>query len=82
VHVRAIGVVRRVDDLGRFVIPKELRHSMSIVDGDKMEIYVTDEMIVLEKYRPSCMFCGSHEELVSFKGHPICTECIEAAKRV
>lgn len=55
---------------------------MSIVDGDRMEIYVSEEMIVLEKFRPSCMFCGSHEELATFKGRPVCGECIEAARRV
>ncbi|MGB4338046.1 MAG: AbrB/MazE/SpoVT family DNA-binding domain-containing protein [Bacillota bacterium] len=80
--MRAIGVVRRVDELGRFVIPKELRHSLSIENGDRMEIYVQGEMIVLEKYRPSCMFCGSHEQLYQFKGSQICGACIEAARRI
>ncbi len=80
--MRAIGVVRRVDDLGRFVIPKELRHDLGIIDGDRMEIYVSNGMIVLEKCRPACMFCGNHEGLAEFKGNLICRGCTQAAKRI
>lgn len=80
--MRAVGIVRRVDELGRFVIPKELRHTIGIDSGDHMEIYVNGEMIVLQKFRPSCIFCGSHDSLVDFKGSLICQGCVNSAQRI
>ncbi len=70
------GIVRRVDELGRLVIPKELRREIGVMDGDEVEILGGEGCIVIKKYSPVCFLCGSAEELVSFKGRKICSDCI------
>lgn len=77
---KATGIVRRVDDLGRVVIPKELRRVYGIADGDPVEIFTTGEEIVLRKYVPStgCTFCGTVTEYYAEMGdHRICPGCAE-----
>ncbi|PTX64230.1 transcriptional pleiotropic regulator of transition state genes [Melghirimyces profundicolus] len=75
--MQGIGIVRRVDHLGRIVLPKELRETMNIKPHDGVEIFVNDDTIVLQKYNPSCVFCDSSEELFYFKGKIICKGCLE-----
>lgn len=74
--MKSYGVVRRVDELGRIVIPKELRRTMGISELDPMEIYVANDAIVLTKFKPSCMFCGKQEETAIFKDKVFCNNCI------
>lgn len=74
--MKATGIVRNVDELGRIVIPKEMRTKMDISSSDPIEIYVEDDRIILTKYQNACMFCGGGLELTSFKGKKICTACI------
>lgn len=75
--MKATGIVRRVDELGRVVIPKELRRTMSIDEFDSMEIFVDGNMICLKKYEPACTFCGNvKENMVSQAGKLICPDCI------
>lgn len=69
------GIVRKVDELGRIVIPKEIRKIFRIEEKDGLEIYVEDDRIILKKYEPSCIFCGSSEDIVDFKDKNICSEC-------
>lgn len=76
------GIVRKVDELGRIVLPKELRSTMEIHYRDGLEIYVEGETIVLKKYIPSCVFCGSTGDLVSYRGKKVCRECIVALSRM
>ncbi len=71
------GIVRRVDELGRLVIPKELRREIGVKDGDEVEILGGENCIVIKKYSPACLFCGSSEELVTFKETRICSACKE-----
>lgn len=73
--MKSTGVVRKVDDLGRIVIPKELRRTLDIKEKDPLEIYVDGEMIVLRKYQPACIFCGEAKDIVEFKGKKICEKC-------
>jgi len=76
--VKSTGVVRKVDELGRVVIPIELRRVLNISEKDPLEIYVDGDKIILKKYEPGCIFCGNAdaEEVVNFKGKNICTKCI------
>lgn len=76
--MRAVGIVRKVDELGRIVIPKELRNTMNITEGTPLEIFVNNAgEIVLRKYHPGCRFCGGMESLVSFSGEYVCQSCID-----
>lgn len=70
------GMVRRIDDLGRIVIPKELRRTLNIADGDAMDISVDGNKIILEKYLPGCIICGNTEGLHSARGTALCENCI------
>ncbi len=78
--MKATGIVRNVDELGRIVIPKEMRKKMDIHPNDPIEIYVEDEKIILAKYVPHCVLCGSDENVVEFKTKRLCTECIRELK--
>lgn len=76
------GIVRRVDDLGRIVIPMELRRTLGIKVKDPMAIYVEGDRIILQKHRDACAICGETEnDMVDVKDRPICTECVTAVKR-
>ncbi|MGF7086551.1 transcriptional pleiotropic regulator of transition state genes [Kroppenstedtia sanguinis] len=75
--MRGIGIVRKVDHLGRIVLPKELRETMNIQAHDGVEIFVDHEQIVMRKYNPSCIFCDSSESLYQFRGKIVCRECLE-----
>ena len=74
--MKATGIVRRVDELGRIVLPIELRRTLEIEERDALEIFVDGGSIVLRKYQPSCVFCGSAKNVVSFKGKNVCPACI------
>ena len=75
------GIVRRVDDLGRIVIPMELRRTLGINVKDPMAIFVEDDKIILEKHRDVCTLCGKQENVQEFKGRPICGTCVEEIKK-
>ncbi len=74
--MKATGIVRKVDELGRVVLPMELRKTFDIKIKDAMEIYVDDEAIILKKYEPACIFCGSAQDTVNYSGKNICKECV------
>jgi transcriptional pleiotropic regulator of transition state genes len=77
------GVVRRIDDLGRIVLPVELRRTMELDNGDSLEIFVEDNKIILKKYQPACIFCGDANEIAVFKGRNVCPSCAkELAQKV
>ena len=69
--MKATGVVRRVDELGRVVLPCELRRIMHIKDRDSLEVFVDGDRIVLKKYEPACTFTGSADELIDYKGRKV-----------
>lgn len=78
--MKSTGIVRRVDELGRVVIPIELRRTLEIAEKDALEIYVDGEQIILKKYQPACIFCGNAKEVRNFKGKNICKTCLEEIK--
>lgn len=75
--MKNIGIVRKVDELGRIVIPKELRRTLNLEEGDGLEIYTEGEQIILKKYAPACIFCGEAKEVINFKGKNICKICLK-----
>ncbi|NMB16442.1 MAG: AbrB/MazE/SpoVT family DNA-binding domain-containing protein [Firmicutes bacterium] len=79
-RLKSTGIVRKVDELGRVVIPIELRRTLRIKEKDPLEIYVDEGNIVLKKYEPACVFCGNSENMTSFRGRNICLDCLKQLK--
>jgi transcriptional pleiotropic regulator of transition state genes len=75
--MKSTGITRKVDELGRIVLPIELRRTLDIEEKDALEIYVEGSSIILRKYEPSCIFCGDPSGVVSFKGKNICRKCLK-----
>ena len=73
--MKATGIVRSVDPLGRIVLPIDIRRERGIESKDDLEIFVDGEYIVLQKRRPQCIFCGGHEGLAEFRGKTVCLDC-------
>lgn len=80
--MKATGVVRPVDALGRVVIPIELRRNLGIQTDDSLEIFVDGQYIMLKKYEPACIFCGSNDEMIQIRGKNICSKCIAEMKKI
>ena len=78
--MKSTGIVRKVDELGRVVIPIELRRTLNIGEKDALEIYVDGPQIILKKYEPACIFCGQAKDIHNFKGKNICPSCVEELK--
>lgn len=78
--MKSIGIVRKVDELGRIVLPIELRRTLDIAERDPLEIYVDGSAIVLRKYRPTCIFCDSSKDVINFKGKNVCPKCLKELK--
>lgn len=78
--MKSTGVVRKLDDLGRIVIPIELRRTMGIDLRDTLEIFVEDDRIILKKYNPACIFCNDARDVIHYKGKIICKRCLEELK--
>lgn len=74
--MKSTGIVRKVDELGRIVLPIELRRIYDLAVKDAVEIYTEDDKIILKKFQRSCIFCGEKENLVEFKGRTVCAGCV------
>jgi len=75
--VKSLGIVRRIDPVGRIVLPKELRRMFDLEDNeDAVEIFVDSDKIILKKYEPSCIFCDTADDVIEFSGKKICRECL------
>lgn len=79
--MKSTGIVRKVDDLGRIVVPKELRQILNIETKDPLEIFVDNTSIILQKYEPACIFCNSADNIQQFKGRNICLECMKSLRK-
>lgn len=73
--MKSTGIIRKVDDLGRVVLPVELRRSLGIGEREPLEIFVEEDRIILRKPSMACIFCGSEEGVTDFRGKGICQEC-------
>ena len=78
--MKSTGVVRKVDELGRIVLPVSIRTTMNIKEKDSLEIFTDENKIILQKYEPSCTFCTNADNIVFFNGKRICEECLKKIK--
>jgi transcriptional pleiotropic regulator of transition state genes len=78
--VKSTGIVRKVDELGRIVLPIEMRRTLDIAERDALEIYVEGASVILKKYKPSCIFCDATKDISVFKGKNICPKCLRDLK--
>lgn len=81
-RMKATGIIRRVDELGRIVIPRELCRAYGISKSTQLEILTEDDTVILRKYVVGCVFCGSTKEVEQHKGKPICRECMEGLRNL
>ena len=70
--MKATGIVRRIDELGRIVLPIELRRTMDIEERDRVEIYLEEDLIIVRKFEQTCLFCGTARNLIAFKEKSVC----------
>ena len=75
--MKSTGIVRKVDELGRIVLPIEMRRTLDIAEKDALEIYVEGDHIILHKYQTACVFCDSVNDIIPYKGRFVCPECIK-----
>ncbi len=80
--MKSTGVTRQVDELGRFVLPIEIRRAFDIKEKDTLEIFTDDGRIILQKYQPSCTFCDNADQIVFFGDKRICRSCLEKIKKL
>jgi len=78
--MKSTGIVRKVDELGRVVLPIELRRTLDINEKDALEIYVDGATIILKKYEPACIFCDNAKDVIVYHGKNICKECMLTLK--
>ena len=80
--MKSTGIIRKVDELGRIVLPIEIRRALDIAERDEIEIFMDSDQIILQKYEPSCCFCRSSRALVAYQGKNICQECIRNISKI
>ncbi len=80
--MKSTGIVRKVDELGRIVLPIELRRTLNIDERDSLEIYVDGNSVILRKYQPSCVFCDDADDVISYKGKNICRKCLAELEKL
>ncbi|MBQ9162178.1 MAG: AbrB/MazE/SpoVT family DNA-binding domain-containing protein [Clostridia bacterium] len=78
--MKSTGVVRRIDELGRIVLPVSIRQNMDINEKDALEIFIDGDRIILQKYQPSCIFCTNADNVVYYNSKRICTDCLAKIK--
>ena len=79
--MKATGIVRKVDELGRVVLPIELRRNLNIEIKDPLEIFVDGDSIILKPYRPCCIFCAEADDTITYMGKIVCKKCVEQLKK-
>ena len=80
--MKSTGIIRRIDELGRVVIPIEIRNKFEILEKDPMEIYVEGSSIILKKVEDTCTFCGGKNKVQEYKEKTVCEKCIEGIKKI
>ena len=74
--MKSTGIVRKVDELGRIVLPIEMRRTMDIAERDALEIFVSEDTIMLKKHQPACVFCNGVQDIISYRGKNVCSSCV------
>lgn len=80
--MKSTGIVRKVDELGRIVLPIEMRRTLDIAEKDALEIYVEGTSVILKKYKPTCIFCDTAKDITVFRGKNICPKCLKELKEL
>ena len=80
--MKSTGIIRKVDDLGRIVLPIELRRTLDIAERDELEIFMESDRIVLQKFEPACIFCGSVRNLVTYCRKNVCDDCVKKISNI
>ncbi len=80
--MKSTGITRKVDELGRIVLPIELRRTLDIAVRDELEIYMEADRIILQKFEPSCVFCGSSRNLLNYRGKNVCMDCVHNMEKI
>ena len=80
--IKSTGIIRRVDELGRVVIPIELRNKFGIIEKDPIEIFVDGSSIILRKYEPNCSFCGSSKNWLEYNEKLVCKKCADKINKL
>ena len=80
--MKSTGIVRKVDELGRIVLPIEMRRTLNIEEKDSLEIYVEGDNVILRKYQATCIFCESTKNLINFNNKNLCPDCLKKIKEM
>ncbi len=80
--MKSTGIVRKVDELGRVVLPIEIRRTLDIVERDELEIYLEDDKVIMKRHEPSCIFCSATRKLVSYQNKSICSDCVRKINEI
>ena len=78
--MKSLGTVRKVDELGRIVLPIETRRRLELEAGDGVEIFVEKDRVILKKYEPACLFCGDADDVMIYRDKRICKKCLQELK--
>ncbi len=78
--MKSTGMLRKVDELGRIVLPAEIRQNLDIQTRDALEIFTDEDKIILKKYNPGCSFCNGMDDIIHFEDKRICSECLKKIK--
>ena len=73
--MKSTGIVRRIDELGRVVLPVDMRRVLGLEIRDPVAVFVNEDAIIIRKHQPSCIFCGSEKGIELFRNKPLCSEC-------
>lgn len=79
--MKSTGIVRKIDELGRIVLPIEMRRTLDIAEKDTLEVYVEGDSIILRKYQDACVFCDSVRDLVNYRGRCVCQDCVSTLSK-
>lgn len=80
--MKSTGIVRKVDELGRIVLPIEMRRTLNIAERDALEIFVDGENVILRKYQETCIFCEGEKDVTTFAGKKVCRNCLNKMKKL
>ena len=80
-RMKSLGIVRKVDELGRIVLPIETRKRLGLAPKDPVEIFVEKDRVILKKYEPTCIFCGESNNISIYKEKRVCKSCLEDLKK-